>query len=111
MGGVRNAMYGIEFVVQVKQFFATRGGLANVRVINLSSNGHGCDSSYEVGCMEYYKEIQKAGDNGMLFVASAGSGRRPTRRPRRRRVYPRGARPKTRSGYWKIGRASCRERV
>jgi len=72
-GGVRNTMYGIEFVVQVKQFFATRGGLANVRVINLSSNGHGCDSSYEVGCMEYYKEIQKAGDNGMLFVASAGN--------------------------------------
>jgi subtilisin family serine protease len=76
-GSARNTMYGIEFVVQVKQFFAATRE-ANVRVINLSSNGHGCDpSTYHgillVGCMDYYNEIKKAGDNGMLFVTSAGN--------------------------------------
>jgi subtilisin family serine protease len=64
-GTLAAAIDAIEFTIQAKAAFAATGG-ANVRVLNNSWGGGG----YSQALLD---EINKAGANGILFVAAAGN--------------------------------------
>jgi subtilisin family serine protease len=64
-GTLSDAIDAIEFTIQAKAAFASSGA-ANVRVLNNSWGGGGFSQAL-------LDEINKAGTNGMLFVAAAGN--------------------------------------
>jgi subtilisin family serine protease len=63
-GSTSNAIKTIEFAIQAKQ-----QGLADIRVLSNSWGGGGFSQAL-------LDEINKAGDNGMLFVVAAGNANR-----------------------------------
>ena len=65
-GATSNAINAIEFAIQAKAIF---GATANVRVL---SNSWGCEGS-TCFSQALLDEINKANNNGMLFVAAAGN--------------------------------------
>jgi subtilisin family serine protease len=62
-GAVSDAINAIEFAIQTKARFASA---ANIRVLSNSYGGDGFSRAFS-------DEINKAGANGMLFVAAAGN--------------------------------------
>jgi len=62
-GYTSDAIKALEFLIQTKQYF---GDKANIRVVSNSWGGAGFSQAL-------LDEINKAGDNGMLFVAAAGN--------------------------------------
>ena len=65
-GATSDAIDAIEFAIQTKLFFASTGTPVNLRVLSNSWGGGGFSQSL-------LDEINKAGTNGMLFVAAAGN--------------------------------------
>src|SRR6185295_4841046 len=65
-GFVSDAIKAIEFAIQVKRYFASTSTPVDIRVLSNSWGGSG----YSQGLLD---EINSAGSNEMLFVASAGN--------------------------------------
>jgi subtilisin family serine protease len=66
---VATAIQAIDFAIQVKNYFKTRGGEADVRILNNSYGWYATNCS----CQSLLNQIDIANAEGMLVVASAGN--------------------------------------